>query len=101
MATVIRDKTGDCSYDGGHTWQKCPTTPPPTNSATVMANLQVTPALANLVSGSQDTLTSIANFVVDNNQQGVYAVLKQNGYTFNTPGEAAIIVRSILVGILV
>lgn len=61
-------------------------------------NVQTTPALDALVKNTTDTVGSIANFMVDNNEQAVFAVLKANGYNFNTHGEAAIIVKSILLG---
>lgn len=63
-----------------------------------MADIQIPPALQDLVNNSDDKLQAIANFVVDNNEQGVFTVLRQNGYNFNTHGEAAVIVRSILAG---
>lgn len=58
----------------------------------------MTPQITQMVANSTDTLSSIANFIVDNNPTGVYIILRSNGYTFNTEGEAAIIVRSILTG---
>lgn len=94
MAKIIRDSTGDCSYDGGHTWQKCPTNLDVTN----IPIMNISPSLQNLVANVPDTWAGIANFVVDNNPTGVFAVLRGNGYNFNTEGEAAIIVKSILLG---
>lgn len=63
-----------------------------------MALIQLTPEINQMVNGSTDTVGSIANFIVDNNPTGVFIVLRANGYTFNTSGEAAIIVRSIITG---
>lgn len=60
--------------------------------------LNTTPALLQFVAETPDKFTGMSNFIVDNNSQAVFAVLRANGYTFTTNGEAAVIVRSILTG---
>lgn len=95
IGKVIRDAAGDCSYDGGHTWQRCPAAITQNNQ---LVTLYPSQAIIKLVNESSDTVGSISNFIVDNNPVAVNAVLRANGYSFNTNGESAIIVRSILVG---
>lgn len=53
-------------------------------------------ALSNFAGQNQGNLEALSHFIVDNNTTAVYAVLRSNGFTFNTPGEASIIVRSLL-----
>ncbi len=55
-------------------------------------------ALQKFAQEATDKYGAMANFVVDNNSQGVFAVLRANGYVFNNNGEAAIILKSILLG---
>lgn len=54
------------------------------------------PTLAAFALQNQNNLEALSHFIVDNNTTAVFAVLKANGYTFNTPGEASVIVRSLL-----
>lgn len=58
--------------------------------------LTTNPALDAHVQQTTDKIGAIANFMVDNNETAVFAVLKANGYNFNTHGEAAAILKSII-----
>lgn len=54
------------------------------------------PELATFSVTMQGNLDSLVNFVIDNNTPAVYAILKNNGYTFNNESDAAVIVKNII-----
>lgn len=52
-------------------------------------------AAATFIQNNQGNLDALTNFIIDNNSTAVFAVLRSNGFTFNTAGEASVILKSL------